>query len=255
VLRTYVVTGSASGIGKATRDLLEGQGNRVIGVDMAGAEVIVNLAGQQGRERLVTDVAAIAGDSVDAVIACAGIGRDVSGAVRVNYFGAVATVEGLRPLLARGTEPRAVVVSSATSIGAVSTDIVNACLDGDEPAAAAAAKAVRGKGLVYPSTKAALARWVRRTAISPEWAAAGIPLNAVAPALIVTPMTAGLLADDQMCAALDDALPMPLGGHGRPDQVAELLVWLAGPQNSMVTGQVVFIDGGCDATLRGDSVW
>jgi NAD(P)-dependent dehydrogenase (short-subunit alcohol dehydrogenase family) len=251
--RTYVITGSASGIGQATRELLENQGHRVIGVDLAGAEVIADLATPSGRDALVDGVRAHTGGRLDAVIASAGVGHEEPDTIRVNYFGAVATIEGLRPLLARGTDPRAVLLSSVASLLPVSQAIVDACLAGEEEAAVIAAKEAVGQ--VYASSKAALARWVRRSAVSAEWADAGIPLNAVAPGLIITPMMAPHLAIDEVRAMLDQVLPMPLGGHGRPEQVAELISWLASPQNSMTTGQVIFIDGGTDATIRRDSTW
>jgi NAD(P)-dependent dehydrogenase (short-subunit alcohol dehydrogenase family) len=251
--RTYVITGSASGIGQATRQLLESQGHRVIGVDLADAEIIADLATPSGREAVVEGVRASTGNRLDAVIASAGVGHETPETIQVNYFGAVAAVTGLRPLLARGTDPRAVLLSSVASLLPVSQAVVDACLAGEEEAAVIAAKEAAGQ--VYPSSKAALARWVRRTAVSEEWADAGIPLNAVAPGLIVTPMMEPHLAIDEVRAMLDQALPMPLGGHGRPEQVAELIAWLASPQNSMITGQVIFIDGGTDAMIRRDSTW
>ena len=42
---------------------------------------------------------------------------------------------------------------------------------------------------------------------------------------------------------------------GRPEQVAELIAWLASPQNSMTTGQVHLHRRGTDATIRHDSTW
>ena len=48
---------------------------------------------------------------------------------------------------------------------------------------------------------------------------------------------------------------MPLHGPGEPEHVAALLAWLAGPENVLVTGQVVFVDGGADAVLRGEREW
>jgi NAD(P)-dependent dehydrogenase (short-subunit alcohol dehydrogenase family) len=132
-------------------------------------------------------------------------------------------------------------------------DIVDACLSNDEAAALAAAE---GKGVfVYPSTKRALGRWVRRTAITEPWAAAGIPLNAVAPGVVTTPMTAPLLSDPTWREIVDDAVPMPLGGYAQPDEIAALLDWLTSPDNTKVTGQVIFMDGGADAVLREDDIW
>jgi len=54
---------------------------------------------------------------------------------------------------------------------------------------------------------------------------------------------------------LDEAVPMPLEGYGRPEQVALLLRWLSSPENSMVTGQTIFIGGGADVVLRGNDIW
>ena len=40
---------------------------------------------------------------------------------------------------------------------------------------------------------------------------------------------------------------MPIGRHGKPEEVAELLLWLASPANSLMVGQLIFIDGGAEA--------
>ncbi|WP_305094107.1 SDR family oxidoreductase [Prescottella sp. R16] len=256
--RTYLVTGSASGIGAATAAHLRGQGARVIGADLRDADITVDLATAAGRAALVEQTRGLSGGSIDGVIACAGIALFDPLTIKVNYFGAVATLDGLRPLLAGSDAPRAVVISSVASLHPNDPAIVDAALTGDEDAATAAAQAAvqRGDGaLVYASSKAAIAHWVRRTAITPEWAGAGIPLNAIAPGTIVTPMIQAMLDSDETRAVVDSAVPMPLNGHARPEQVAPLLSWLVSEQNSHVTGQVVFVDGGADAVLRGDGVW
>jgi NAD(P)-dependent dehydrogenase (short-subunit alcohol dehydrogenase family) len=51
--RTYVITGTASGIGRATRQLLESQGHRVIGADLRDAEIIADLSTVEGRQTLI----------------------------------------------------------------------------------------------------------------------------------------------------------------------------------------------------------
>ena len=48
---------------------------------------------------------------------------------------------------------------------------------------------------------------------------------------------------------------MPLGGFAEPIVVARLLAWLASEDNTHLCGQVVFVDGGSDVVIRGDSVW
>ena len=104
--RTSVVTGAASGIGAAVVALLQARGDRVIGVDLAGVEVTADLATAAGRDVDGRAGGGLSGGRVDAVIANAGVlAGDAGEIVRVNYFGAVATLTGLRPLLAQGDAP------------------------------------------------------------------------------------------------------------------------------------------------------
>jgi NAD(P)-dependent dehydrogenase (short-subunit alcohol dehydrogenase family) len=252
--RICAVTGSASGIGRATRARLEAEGWRVIGVDLRDADVIADLSTNEGRRAAVDGVARLCGGALDAVVAGAGVSGPAELTLRVNYFGAVATLEGLRPLLARGREPRAVAISSQATLLAVAPAVVEACLAGDERAACAAA-ADAEELLMYASSKRALSRWVRRNAPAATWAGARIALNAVAPGLIATPMTAPLMASAEGRALADKFVPMPLRCPGQPEDVAALLAWLVSPENRLMTGQVLFIDGGADAVMRGDEIW
>jgi NAD(P)-dependent dehydrogenase (short-subunit alcohol dehydrogenase family) len=257
VARTYVVTGSASGIGRSTGARLEAKGCRVIGVDRRDADVIADLSTPSGREAVLDGVLALT-DTLDAVVACAGVAVPTPLSVRVNYFGAVASLQALRPLLARGDQPRAVVVVSLAAILPTHDELVAACLAGDEERAvglAAELGASEERALIYASSKRALARWLRQTASTDEWAGSSIPLNGVAPGVIDTPMTAGVLADERIRESVERQVPMPLGGVGAPEAVAALLDWLSGAENVLTTGQIVFIDGGADAVLRGDTGW
>ena len=251
--RTYVVTGAASGIGRATCELLSTAGHRVVDVDLRDATITTDLATPAGRAALVDAVTQATGGRVDAVIANAGVNAPPELCVRVNYFGAVATLGSLRPLLAGADSPRAVATASSSVINAHDAALVAECLDGDEEAAAA--RAGRAGLAAYPSSKRALARWVRRQAPTDAWAGAGIALNAVAPGIVQTPMTEPLFADEGMRALMADAVPMPYGGHARPEHVAELIAFLVAPTTARLTGQVVFVDGGADAVLRGDDIW
>ncbi|NBE52575.1 SDR family oxidoreductase [Streptomyces boluensis] len=255
--RTCLVTGAASGIGLATAELLRGRGHTVIGSDLKDGDITADLSTPEGRTQLVERARELTGGRLDVVIACAGIAAFEAVTVKVNHFGAVATLDGLRPLLANGTAPRALVVGSVDAVHPTDDAIVAASLAGDEDAAVAASQAAvdRGEGhLVYSSSKASVSRWVRRTAITDDWAGAGIALNAVGPGVVRTPMTRPLLDDPEMRVLVERSVPMPLHGHTEPDQLAPLIAWLTSEENTVVTGQVVFADGGAEAVLRGDSL-
>lgn len=258
--RTYIVTGAGSGIGASTVTLLRERGENVIGVDLKGAEVAADLSTAAGRKTAADNVIELAGGRIDAVIACAGISAPIPLTVSVNHFGVTEFLEHLAPVLAKSPAPRAAVVSSAASLQSNSGELVDALLSGDEPAAleigaALAAQGPRTGYLNYPSSKRALSRWIRRESITASWAGAGIPLNAVAPGTVTSPMTADLLATEEGRKMVDDNMPMPLNYHSEPIVLARLLAWLTSEENTHTTGQTIYIDGGVDATLRGDNIW
>ncbi len=170
---TIAITGSAGGIGGALRTRLEAEGHRIIGVDVRDAEVTADLSSSDGRSAMVAEVAAASGGVLHGVVAAAGISHDDGELVTsVNYFGAIASLDGLRPLLVGQDGASAVAVSSnsTTTQPGLSVDLVEACLAGDE----AAARSVAGHGVgAYGASKLALARWVRRHAVTDAWVGVG----------------------------------------------------------------------------------
>lgn len=77
-----------------------------------------------------------------------------------------------------------------------------------------------------------------------EYAARGIRINAVCPGLIHTPM-----ADRMMAAGQTDALnamlnDVPVGRFGRPEEIADAVLWLCSPAASLVVGHALAVDGG-----------
>lgn len=251
--RRYLLTGSASGIGSATAQALRQRGGDVIGVDLHDAEIVADLSTPHGRTTVI-DQARGAG-RIDAVLAIAGGGRQR--VLQTNYFGTVAVVAGLRDTLARSPSPRAVVVSSTAALAPADPRALAACAAGEEDTAAALVGSDPALAeQAYGTAKRALNAWIRRSAPTPQWAGAGIALNAVAPGVVDTPAAQWLLTDDQIREQVRAAAPQPLGGFpGRPEWIAELLVWLSSAENAFVTGQIIFADGGCEAQLLGDRAW
>lgn len=258
--RTTVITGARSGIGHATAELLRDRQEHVIGVDLSGCTIDADLSSPDGRNRTLAAVRELCPDGIDGLIECAGLSTsDGPAVVSVNYFGAVAIAEGLRPLLSQGHAPRVVIVSSSASLLHADEALVSLCLAGDESKArehatsSSSEEAAGRQGSVYGASKRALTRWIRRTAPLPQWAGSGILLNGVAPGLVRTPMTIPLLATEAGRAILAKAVPRALAEPATPADLALLLAFLASPDNRYLVGQVPYCDGGTDVLLRGDT--
>ncbi|MGN0063458.1 MAG: SDR family oxidoreductase [Nocardioides sp.] len=253
--RTVAVTGAASGIGKATAELLRARGDRVIDVDLRDATVTADLSTQEGRDHAVAEILRLSDGVLDGLVTCAGTSQPSTLMVRINYFGTTRLVEALQPALAASPAGRVAIVASLASTQGRDDALVEACLADDEDAAVARAGELEASHphpyVIYPSSKWAVARWARRTAVAPGWADQGITVNAVGPGVVRTPMTDGLFADPAMKEVMDAAMPSPLG-YAQPEAIGAVLGFLVSAEASNVTGQLLFVDSGADATVRPD---
>lgn len=257
---TYAVTGSASGMGRAVVEKLQADGHTVITVDIKDADVVADLSTPAGRRSAADAVLAASGGRLDGAVLAAGLGP-TPGAdrsrliVQVNYFGVVELLTAWRSALAAADRAKVVVFSSnsTTTVPAVPKRAVNALLSGD---ADKAVRAVRFFGrnapaMAYAASKIAVSRWLRRQAVTREWAGAGIRLNALAPGAILTPLLEGQLATPKE-AKMIRAFPVPIGGFGDPGQLADWVVFMLSPSADFLCGSIVFVDGGSDAYFRAD---
>lgn len=219
--RTAVVTGGASGIGAATAARLRRDAVRVVTLDLApGADHQVD----------VTDEAALAGlagliGPVDVVVNSAGVvgpNRPLVDTSRaeweqtfaINVLGTVATMRLWIPGMVERGWGR--IVNLASMAGK----------DGNPNLAAYSAS----KGAVIALTKSA----------GKELATTGVLVNAVAPAVIATPLNAATAPD--VLAHITSLIPMRR--VGRADEVAALIAWLCSDEVSFSTGAVYDISGG-----------
>jgi len=252
--RYVIVTGSAQGIGRATVQLLRAQGAYVIGVDLKDADICCDLSQPESRHKLIADIKSQT-PRIDAVVAAAGtLDGAPSKILSINFFGATQLLDGLRPLLAKSSAARAVVFSSTAARYPTDAAVIEACLNNDETAATRLSDI--SSSSAYATSKAALARWVRRHAVTSEWGGAGILLNAIAPGTIVnTGMTTPLLNAPGGAERLQKLVPSVIGRFGNPEDIAQLAAFLCNASNGYITGQVIYADGGTDALQRGDGAW
>ena len=249
----YAMTGGATGIGAELTGQLVAAGHEVISVDIKAGDVIADLSTAEGREAAIAGIRQRAPGGLDGFIPCAGlppVARPLSLIAQVNYFAVVATVEGLKDLVAMKRGSVLIVASNSAPMIPRDDEFVEACLAGDEAAACAHIE-TRDGHTAYAGSKRAVTAWMRRNVVA--YAADGVRMNAVAPGITQTPLTEQVIADDEMGAVIKDFEKMvPWGGTAQPVQIANVMRFLLSEEADFVCGSVFFVDGGSDAMLRSD---
>lgn len=228
-----VVTGGSSGIGKATVARLAEDGIRVVPVGRDGAALgpdgfVMDVTAEQAPAAIVDEALRRHG-RLDVLVNAAGIiGSAGLGDTTDAAFDAMLDVN----LRATFRLMRAATPALTASRGAV----VNL-------SSVAGTRAFPGL-LSYCVSKAAVDQLTRCAAL--DLAPHGVRVNAVNPGVVVTNLhRRGGMDEARYAAFLEHSkVTHPLGRPGTPEEIAELIVWLASPRAGWVTGETISIDGG-----------
>jgi NAD(P)-dependent dehydrogenase (short-subunit alcohol dehydrogenase family) len=245
-------------MGKVTAEKLRDDGHTVIGIDLKGGDITADLSTDSGRKAAIAATLEACGGTLDGAVFAAGLGPGPGREhviLEVNYFGTVQLLTAFHSALAASGNAKVVVFSSnsTTTTPLVPASTIKALLAGNVDKALRPLKKFRDNApaFAYGGSKIALSRWMRRLAVTPEWAGAGIRLNAIAPGAILTPLLQAQLDDPELAPAIEK-FPVPTGGFGTAEGIAQWVMLMLSPAADFLCGSVIFVDGGTDAYFRSD---
>jgi NAD(P)-dependent dehydrogenase (short-subunit alcohol dehydrogenase family) len=226
-----VVTGAASGIGRAVARQLAAEGALVVGIDSDGAGLRAALADLPGAHSVVGDVTSVVADEelirADVLVNAAAIlERHAFLEHPLDAWQRTLAVNLLAPQRLSRAFARARIAAGVPGA------IVNVCSIESHVALPGHA--------AYTASKSALLLLTRAFAL--ELAPHGIRVNAIAPGVTETGMNAAVRADPARTAALLERIP--LGRFATSEEQAAGVLFLASPEASYVTGATLSIDGG-----------
>lgn len=251
-MTTTVVTGAASGIGAAVKKQLESEGHKVIGIDRQACDVVADLSTDEGRQAAIAATLEQASDGIDGIVLCAGLGVTAPSSeliVQVNFFGAVALIDGLADTLKNAGAPAITVIGSVASNQQIANpDALSQALISEESQAVNNALAdIAGPHVAYSASKYALTVACRKRAV--KLGKQGIRLNVIAPGAVATPLHQASLDDPRFGEAVKNFVA-PLGKHTEPQNIADAVSFLQSSRAAFISGSVLFVDGGIDAMMR-----
>jgi meso-butanediol dehydrogenase/(S,S)-butanediol dehydrogenase/diacetyl reductase len=222
-----LVTGAASGVGRATAALFAEEGATVVGLDVTPAEgvLVCDLTDSEHVRALVVDHGPF-----DVVL-------NVAGVVRLEHLADISLDSWQRQLDVNLTAPFVVSQAALPGLLARKGNIVNV----------ASVAGLRGQAYsaAYCASKAGLVMLTKAMAL--ELSQSGVRVNCVCPGGIDTPLVAGVAKampsglDDKLMQRLYNVLPP---GFSQPEEIAEAIAYLASDAARSITGTALSIDGG-----------
>ncbi|MEO8203143.1 MAG: SDR family NAD(P)-dependent oxidoreductase [Betaproteobacteria bacterium] len=240
--KTALVTGAGKGLGRSA----------AIGLARAGANVALLARTKKDLEALAREVEAL-GVKASVEVADATRSEEVDAAVKrtASAFGSLDIVVhsaggSLRKPALQLTDADwdSLIASNLTStfiVNRAAGRVMTAQGSGSIINIASAA-GLRGRptNAPYSAAKAGVINLTR--ALAMEWAQFNVRVNALAPGRFLTPLTEGEMSDPDKYATF--VKQVPLGRIGKPEELEEIVVWLASEASAFVTGSVLVIDGG-----------
>ncbi len=242
-----IVTGGAGGIGEAL----------ALGLGLQGATVVVSSRNQEAIEKVAQKIAAESGKEAIAIasdVTDENSIRNLADAVVKKYGKIDILVNAMGMNIKRDAfeypmEDWDKLFDVNVRGTMIACKIIGKVMKEQGKGAIVNLSSVRGiRGYTggntgYCATKGAVELITKALAL--EWAATGIRVNALGPALVITPGTKHIAENPEL--ARKYAAAVPLGRIGMPEDMVGAVVFLASDAASFVTGQTIYVDGGLTA--------